>query len=292
VDRGAAAPAAPDPLVDVFFPPPLASLPVQPAASSASAKPPLLRQPAGDPGAKPPLLRQPAADPNTQPFKFTDVGPNAPQKGMPLQAGVEYNRINLGLDAQMQQYDAVNNVARYNALQLQSLEVQIESTMTRVGGQIFDTGDIKRLLPPQGAAKLGSADGVEFPVPDHWRDLAIMWVCRCPPGGDSATFYSSVCQLTQVHHSSFGDGVIAAGEWIVRKGKLWKMSANSGHYRPTIDALYRAVLHLACARQADSTLFLYDTKLKTWADVNWGDFIAKPTGGGRYTTHPDSPVPS
>jgi len=87
------------------------------------------------------------------------------------------------------------------------------------------------------------------------------------------------------------EGVICAGEWIVRKGKLKKISANSGHYRPTLDALYRAVLHLACARQSDSTIFLYDTKLKVWADVNWSDFIAKPTGGGRYSTHPDSPVP-
>jgi hypothetical protein len=238
---------------------------------------------------KPPLLRQAAVIP-TGPFKFTDKGPEKPEKGLPQ--GKESKRINLPLDPGLDKYDQDNQVARYNAAEREPLVVEIESTMTRIGGQIFDTGDLKSLLPPQGAAKLGAVKGVEFPVPDDWREEGIMWVCLCPPGTDNVTFYSSVCQLHQVHHSSFGtDGVICAGEWIVRKGKLKKISANSGHYRPTIDALYRAVLHLACARQSDSTIFLYDTKLQTWADVNWGDFIAKPTGGGRYTTHPDSPMP-
>src|SRR5262245_36611722 len=274
-NQGAPAPAAPDPLLEVLFQPPLAG-----AAMAAQVAPP-------------PLVRQAAKElpPAVKPFQFTDAGPDArPQAGVKPQQGVEYNRINLKLDPGLAKFDEDNNVVRYQ-LQLEALEVEIEQTMTRVGGQIFDTGEIKKLLPPQGAAKLGAVNGVEFPVPDDWRNEAIMWVCRCPPGGDSAKFYSSVCQIAKVHHSSFGDGVICAGEWIVRKGKLVKMSANSGHYRPSIDALYRAVLHLACARQADSTFFLYDTKLQKWVDVPWGDFIAKPTGGGRYTTHPESPMP-
>ena len=53
--------------------------------------------------------------------------------------------------------------------------------------------------------------------------------------------------------------MIGAGEWIVRKGKLWKINANSGHYQPTIDFLYRAVLNLALAFQSDTTVFLYDS---------------------------------
>lgn len=274
-DQGPATIAAKDPIVELFFKPPLSRRPMD------ALKP--LEE-------KPPLLRQPAAMPNA-PFKFTDKGPEKPEKGL-LQPDTDYKRINLPLDADLHQYDRANKVARYMAAEREPFIVEIESTMTRVGGQILDTGEIKQQLPPQGAAKLGAVNGVEFPVPDDWRDEAIMWVCICQPGTDDVTFYSSVCQLRQVHHSSFGtEGVICAGEWIVRKGKLKKMSANSGHYRPTIDALYRAVLHLACAGQPDSTLFLYDTKLQTWADVNWADFIARPTGGGRYTTHPDSPMP-
>jgi hypothetical protein len=63
------------------------------------------------------------------------------------------------------------------------------------------------------------------------------------------------------HHTSLVDGgkVIGVGEWIVRKGKLWKINANSGHYQPTIDFLYRAVLNLALAFQSDTTVFLYDS---------------------------------
>jgi hypothetical protein len=274
-DQAPAGAAAKDPIVDLFFKPPLSR---QPKDALKPQEP------------KPPLLRQAAALP-TGPFKFTDKGPEKPEKGN-LQPDTDYKRINLPLDADLHQYDRDNKVARFFAAEREALVVEIEATMTRKGGQILDTGDLKGQLPPQGAAKLGAVNGVEFPVPDDWRDEAIMWVCICPPGTDDVTFYSSVCQLKQVHHSSFGtEGVICAGEWIVRKGKLKKISANSGHYRPTIDALYRAVLHLACARQSDSTIFLYDTKLKTWADVNWGDFISKPTGGGRYTTHPDSPMP-
>jgi hypothetical protein len=266
-----------DPVIELFFKPPLTRLPMD------VLKPP--------PEEKPPLLRQASVTPPSGPYKFTDKGPEKPEKGL-LQPDTEYKRINLPLDADLHEYDRLNHVARYVDAQRQPFVVKIESTMTRLDGQVLDTGTIKSLLPPQGAAKLGAANGVEFPVPDDWRDEGVMWVCMCPPGSDDVTFYSSVCQLKQVHHSSFGtDGVICAGEWIVRKGKLKKISANSGHYRPTLDALYRAVLHLSCARQPDSTIFLYDTKLKVWADVNWGDFIAKPSGGGRYSTHPDSPVP-
>jgi hypothetical protein len=266
-----------DPVIELLVKPPLTRLPMD------VLKPP--------PEPPPPLLRQAAVMPSG-PFKFSDKGPEKPEKGN-LQPDTDYKRINLPLDADLQAFDQEKRVARYVAAEREAFVVEIEATMTRTGGQVFDTGELKSLLPPQGAAKLGAVNGVQFPVPDDWKNEAIMWVCACAPGSDDVTFYSSVCQLQKVHHSSFGtDGVLCAGEWIVRKGKLKKISANSGHYRPTLDALYRAVLHLACARQPDSTIFLYDTKLKVWADVNWGDFIAKPSGGGRYTTHPDSPVPS
>ena len=73
-----------------------------------------------------------------------------------------------------------------------------------------------------------------------------------------------------------GGDVIGAGEWIVRKGKLWKISANSGHYRPTIDFLYRAVLHMSGAFQADTTVFLYDNVDDKWVDYPIRQFISQP----------------
>lgn len=282
VKPGAAAAAAPapDPIAGLFHPPPFT--------------PPPKRLPDRAQVDRPPLLRQPGADAAGAPFKFTDAGPNAPVKGAPLQPGVEYKRINVAAGADVLDNDNKVGVARYDTSGRQPLQVDINSTMTRLDGRIFDTGDDKKMVPKQqqGAALLGAAEGIPFTVPTDWVDNAIMWVCVCPPGSDDVAFYSAVCKPEKVHHTSLGtDGVICAGEWIVRKGKLAKISANSGHFRPKIDALYRAILHLACARQGDSTIYLYDTKLKVWADVNWADFIAKPTGGGRYTTHPDSPMP-
>jgi hypothetical protein len=90
------------------------------------------------------------------------------------------------------------------------------------------------------------------------------------------------------HHSSMVDGgkVIGAGEWIVRKGKLWKISANSGHYQPTIDFLYRAVLNMAPAFQSDTTVFLYDSVADKWIDYPVQQFISAPSAGSRYWTHP------
>jgi hypothetical protein len=80
--------------------------------------------------------------------------------------------------------------------------------------------------------------------------------------------------------------VIGAGEWIVRKGKLWKISASSGHYQPTIDFLYRAVLNLAPAFQSDTTVFLYDSVADQWIDYLVQQFIQAPSAGSRYWTHP------
>jgi hypothetical protein len=270
-DHEAAAAAANDPIIELMVRPPLTRTAVPQEAP-------------------PPLLRQAAVMP-TGPYKFSDKGPEKPERGN-LEPDTEYKRINIPLDIASQRQDQRKKVELFGDEQRKPFVVQIESTMTRLDGQILDGKTLKDMLPPQGAAKLGAANGPSYPVPDDWRDEGIMWVCMCSPGSDEVTFYSSVCQPHKVHHSSFGrEGVICAGEWIVRKGKLKKISANSGHFRPALDALYRAVLHLACARQADSTIFLYDTKLKVWSDVNWGDFIAKPSGGGRYTTHPDTPIP-
>ena len=83
-----------------------------------------------------------------------------------------------------------------------------------------------------------------------------------------------------------GGKVIGAGEWIVRKGKLWKISANSGHYQPTMDFFYRAVLSMSTAFQGDTTVFLYDSVDDKWVDYPIRLFISAPTAGNRYWTHP------
>lgn len=68
-------------------------------------------------------------------------------------------------------------------------------------------------------------------------------MCFVPEGKDSVSFYSHECRGGKFHHSSLSKGgkVVGAGEWIVEDGKLKKVSANSGHYQPTMDYLYNAV---------------------------------------------------
>ena len=72
---------------------------------------------------------------------------------------------------------------------------------------------------------------------------------------------------------------------LFHQGKLWKISANSGHYRNRIDAFYRAVLHMSGAFNDDTTVFLYDSEDDVWVDYPIAKFINAPTGGNRYRTH-------
>ena len=118
----------------------------------------------------------------------------------------------------------------------------------------------------------------------------MIWVCAPEGELEVPAFYTHVCKAGRFHHSSLvaGDDVIGAGEWIVRDGKLCKVSANSGHYRPTMSCFYRAVLHMATAFQDDTTVFLYDTVTDQWVDYRIRDFIAQPSCNGRYKVHPDS----
>lgn len=56
-------------------------------------------------------------------------------------------------------------------------------------------------------------------------------------------FYTNISKVGRFHHSSFtaGGAVEAAGEWEVEQGKVKWISGQSGHYKPDIDALVKAV---------------------------------------------------
>ena len=62
-----------------------------------------------------------------------------------------------------------------------------------------------------------------------------IWV-RSPDG----TFYSHSHKAGRFHHSSFlaGGDVLGAGEWLVTHGKIHVISGKSGHYFPTMEALW------------------------------------------------------
>jgi hypothetical protein len=187
------------------------------------------------------------------------------------------------------------NVKYINDLKTKREKYQIEIGATMLRRKlVFDTKEIKKHFEQKkkdstGAANLGmDKKGTAFPTPTEWADEALIWVCAPDPETDKPVIYSHVCKRDRFHHSSMVDGgdVIGAGEWIVRKGKLWKISANSGHYQPTIDFLYRAVLQMSAAFQGDTTVFLYDTKDDKWVDYPIRLFISAPTAGNRYCTHP------
>ena len=161
-------------------------------------------------------------------------------------------------------------------------------------GMVFDTQEIKQHFANKKPGSVGSADlgadkkGKTFPTPAEWNDAALLWVCAPDPEDDKPVFYSHVGKPHRFHHSSMVDGgdVIGAGEWIVKKGKLWKISANSGHYQPTIDFFYRSVLHMFTAFDGDTTVFLYDSVDDKWVDYPIRLFISAPTANNRYWTHP------
>jgi hypothetical protein len=161
---------------------------------------------------------------------------------------------------------------------------------------LFDTATIRKYFSQKvkkeeyGLANAGLAkkDGSTIPVPEEWDRASLIWVCANEITSDLPVFYSHVCKMGRFHHTSVvaGGDVVGAGEWIVRNGKLWKISANSGHYRLSIDFLHRSVLFLGDAVQSDTTVFLYDSQTDSWIDRPAAEFKKNPSGGGRYFAHP------
>jgi hypothetical protein len=163
-------------------------------------------------------------------------------------------------------------------------------------GQLFDTKSIKKHFRDKKNYEIGNAslgknrNNVQFYPTRDWIEGGLIWVCVPHPVTDRPVFYSHVGKVDRFHHTSMtaGGDVIGAGEWIIANGKLLKISANSGHYRPTIDFLYRAVLHMAAAFQGKTTVLLYDSQDDKWVDYPILEFVRKPSNGGRYHTHPQA----
>jgi len=119
----------------------------------------------------------------------------------------------------------------------------------------------------------------------EWEKKSLIWVCVDEK--DGPTFYSHIGKQDHFHHTSFNAGgeVLGAGEWIVEKGKLLRISANSGHYQPTLQYLYTCVMLLAEACNQDTTVFVWSKELKQWVDVPHNDFKNEPE---LFTSHPRS----
>jgi hypothetical protein len=175
----------------------------------------------------------------------------------------------------------------YTDTEREKYRVTIEHKMKR-RGELFDTSWVVNKWESKNSEnKIGRFRGAGR-LPSHWAAPCI-WVCA-PNKEDKATFYSHICKIDRFHHSTFlgGGSVIGAGEWIVKQGKLVSFSATSGHYRTEMKQLYNAALHMRNAVRPETTVLLWDTVTADWAEVPYKDFIAKPTGGGRYKTHRDA----
>jgi hypothetical protein len=178
----------------------------------------------------------------------------------------------------------------------QLYEVTIAAKMRRGSAgkapEEFDTATIKSKFLDQGVGAFqfgkNDADTERFQkLADEWAVKSLIWVCAIEKGRLGATFYSHVGRPYKFHHSSFTSGgpLLAAGEWIVEAGVLKKISGNSGHYRPTISELHRAVLFLAPAWSADTEVMVFNKQKNNWEYVPVNVFKGDPSGGGKYAAH-------
>ena len=161
----------------------------------------------------------------------------------------------------------------------------------------FDTEAVKKsFLGKAGggeafSAKLWETEAQMFNVQaavKEWDEKSLIWVCTTEKGRLGGVFYSNVCRPGKFHHSSFtsGGGLLGAGEWIVEAGKLMKISANSGHYMPTLGEFHRAVLFMREAWNQDTEVMLFNKKADNWEYVPVTVFQVDMTGGGKYAVHP------
>jgi hypothetical protein len=158
------------------------------------------------------------------------------------------------------------------------------------------TKDKKRYflpLAPESVPFLGAdkAQHDQYPeLIEEWTNSSLIWVCAFEKFEMKPFFFSNVGKLKHFHHSTFtgGKGVVCAGEWIVKNGRLLKISGNSGHYRPTINHLKRAVLELERAWQSETQVLLWNVAGGgKWEYVPVKTFAFALKGG--YKSHPMSP---
>jgi hypothetical protein len=177
-------------------------------------------------------------------------------------------------------------------------KVVVAGKMTRgTSFEVLDTPSFKmRAVKEFGASNIGNAtldqQASQNGLAVEWARNALIWVCVPIDAKDAkqSVFYSHVCRPGAFHHSSLAGGreVLGGGEWIVESGKLKKISANSGHYQPSLGSLHQCVLALAPAWQPDTTVFLWNKDTRLWEDVPVNAFAKDATGGGKYKAHPRS----
>ncbi|GLC27626.1 hypothetical protein [Roseisolibacter agri] len=279
--------------------------PGAPGVPSLHTPPPVVHRAAmGGPAAPPPppALAPPPITPPPPPGKPASPF-NARQIGT---MGTVRELRHLGTDHHYERRGAVDpggtmGTVRYlDAVKRRKYEVTMGAKILRTEtGAELDTPTIyehyKTTRPNIGSFTLGTRrDGTPFRQLAEWRRSALIWVCAVDEETDRPRFYTHVCRIHKFHHSSFaaGAGVIGAGEWVVRGGKLRAVSANSGHYRPDLSNFYNAVLHMAQAFRdgpeggEGTQVLMYDRVDDQWVHRPVKQFIAAPSGNGRYFTHP------
>lgn len=148
----------------------------------------------------------------------------------------------------------------------------------------FDTDDLLRTCdqpasaapgPMMAAIQQGGVQAGGTTRTADWLRGAI-WVLT---SFDAPVFYTHVCRLGRVHHSSLvgGANVAAAGEWRFEHGELRWISACSGHYRPRDFRLTRAVQILIqrdVIRDQDNTyVILYRSNDQPPVPVSVRDYL-------------------
>jgi hypothetical protein len=227
------------------------------------------------------------------------AGPPAPAKapvGQPRKYGPDVVVHEKGKDYKGEEQRGVEYASL--ADRVRNYKVAIAGKMTRgSASEIIDTPSMKgRAVQAFGAANIGNATLDQGPTQLHlareWSQKALIWVCVPIDANDvkQSVFYTHVCRPNAFHHSSLSAGreVYGGGEWIVEAGALKKISANSGHYQPSLSSLHQCVLALSPAWQADTTVFLWNKNTSLWEDVPVNAFAKDPTGGGQYKAHPRS----
>lgn len=181
---------------------------------------------------------------------------------------------------------------------LDKYAVIMNGTITR-RGKVLDTKEVKDHFQAKASTQLGIAIFGRT-MEEHrtrymhlvkeWGSMSLIWVCVKDAMTDEALFYSHVGKVHRFHHSSFtaGGSVIGAGEWIIRNGKLWKISPNSGHYRPPLAYFHRAVMLMREAWQPDTTVHLWNVQKNDYENVPVSQFASNPTGGGNWKANPNS----
>ena len=75
---------------------------------------------------------------------------------------------------------------------------------------------------------------------------------------------------------------------MTEKGKLLRVSANSGHYRPDLNLFTQAMRWMVNACTDETQVLMYDQNDERWVHRTAPEFFANPGGNGRYKVHPDA----